>query len=458
MGSISYWLMGYYPQSFNKMRRNDTPIERINSKINSLPYKILFLGYVDGWKTFETTKIKLKDVEFNSEEEIMYSSFVRSGWKCKLRRQNDIKIKRLPLVKSNIEKKIDEIKQKEKINLEFIDFVEDCSPNDVITDEVRIILRDIDYNETGDINYFQFMFRGWKCNSLIIKNQSLTIDQVMSNINDRLKLSKDLGINLKFLGFDKEWVGVVESRVIIEDTDYNEISTLEYSSFIRKGCTCKARRIDNSHKIKITKEDGIKNINDKIAEINKISNIAFIGFKNDEWIGSKTKLILENLSTSERNEINYCDFLYAGWYGLYKNEGLCKQYLQKYLKPGTNIEKQKSFYINDNNICNQTSLRVDYYIESENLIVEYDGQQHYEYCEFMQKTYSRFIDQVNRDNYLVQYCKDNNIRLLRISYKDNNRLEEVIKAFLVDGIDISIKVEPKLLPVPITYYKSNYGR
>ena len=79
MGSISYWLMGYYPQSFNKMRRNDTPIERINSKINSLPYKILFLGYVDGWKTFETTKIKLKDVEFNSEEEIMYSSFVRSG-------------------------------------------------------------------------------------------------------------------------------------------------------------------------------------------------------------------------------------------------------------------------------------------------------------------------------------------------------------------------------------------
>ena len=195
--------MGYYSQSFNKMRRNDTPIERINSKINSLPYRVLFLGYVDGWKTFETTKVKLRDVEFNCEEEIMYSSFVRHGWKCKLRRQNDIKIKRLPLVKSNIEKKIDEIKQKEKINLEFIDFVEDHSPNDVIADEVRIILRDLDYNETGDINYFQFIFRGWKCKSLIIENQSLTIDQVMSNINERIKLSKDLGINLKFLGFDK---------------------------------------------------------------------------------------------------------------------------------------------------------------------------------------------------------------------------------------------------------------
>ena len=116
------------------------------------------------------------------------------------------------------------------------------------------------------------------------------------------------------------------------------------------------------------------------------------------------------------------------------------------------------YQIQTADLLNRNSIFVDFYLSNENIIIEYDGQQHFNWTDHFHKTYSNFIDQVNRDNYLVQYCKDNNIRLLRISYKDNNRLEEVIRAFLVDGIDISIKVEPKLLPVPITYYKSNYGR
>ena len=43
--------------------------------------------------------------------------------------------------------------------------------------------------------------------------------------------------------------------------------------------------------------------------------------------------------------------------------------------------------------------------------------------------------------------KENNIKLLRISYKDNNRIPEIIKIFFEEGKDITTKVEPKLLPV-----------
>ena len=81
------------------------------------------------------------------------------------------------------------------------------------------------------------------------------------------------------------------------------------------------------------------------------------------------------------------------------------------------------------------------------LIIEYDGKQHYEFTSFFQSTYQNFVNQINRDRCLEQYCKENNIKLLRISYKDNNRIPEIIKIFFEEGKDITTKVEPKLLPV-----------
>lgn len=80
-------------------------------------------------------------------------------------------------------------------------------------------------------------------------------------------------------------------------------------------------------------------------------------------------------------------------------------------------------------------------------IIEYDGKQHYEFTSFFQSTYQNFVNQINRDRCLEQYCKENNIKLLRISYKDNNRIPEIIKIFFEEGKDITTKVEPKLLPV-----------
>lgn len=102
-------------------------------------------------------------------------------------------------------------------------------------------------------------------------------------------------------------------------------------------------------------------------------------------------------------------------------------------------------------ICNKERLIIpDIYLPSLNAIIEYDGEQHYKFIEKYHKLdYNYYVDRINRDNCLVQYCKENNIRLLRIPWKDNNRLEEVIKAFLVEGKDITTKVEPKLLPAVI---------
>lgn len=75
-------------------------------------------------------------------------------------------------------------------------------------------------------------------------------------------------------------------------------------------------------------------------------------------------------------------------------------------------------------------LRFDFKLEdsSHNIIlIEYDGEFHYEnpfYNESLEKTKIR-------DNIKNEYCKNNNLKLYRISYKDFDNLEEIIKEIVI---------------------------
>lgn len=88
----------------------------------------------------------------------------------------------------------------------------------------------------------------------------------------------------------------------------------------------------------------------------------------------------------------------------------------------------------------------DIYIRNINTIIEYSGQQHFKFPSYFHHSYYEFVNQVNRDLFLQRYCKYNNIRLIIIPYVDDNRIPEIIKNLMVDGIDITTKVVPRLLP------------
>lgn len=65
----------------------------------------------------------------------------------------------------------------------------------------------------------------------------------------------------------------------------------------------------------------------------------------------------------------------------------------------------------------QGILRFDFYLPSCNTCIEYDGEQHF----ISNGGYytQEFVKQVQfRDNIKNQYCKDNNIKLIRIPYTD----------------------------------------
>lgn len=80
---------------------------------------------------------------------------------------------------------------------------------------------------------------------------------------------------------------------------------------------------------------------------------------------------------------------------------------------------------------NIKSLPFDFYILSKNILIEFQGPQHYMLIDF--SGYSSYEINLKNFNYTQQndqikrdYCKNNNISLIEISYKDN--VEEKLKA------------------------------
>ena len=63
---------------------------------------------------------------------------------------------------------------------------------------------------------------------------------------------------------------------------------------------------------------------------------------------------------------------------------------------------------------NSGKCRFDFYVNN-NYLIEYDGQQHFESVEYFGGEEQLKIQQ-KRDTYKNQWCKENNIPLIRIPY------------------------------------------
>ena len=102
-----------------------------------------------------------------------------------------------------------------------------------------------------------------------------------------------------------------------------------------------------------------------------------------------------------------------------KGELLIKQFL---ISHNIYFESQKSF--NDCRFKETGQLaRFDFYLPNYNLIIEYDGQQHYKEVEIFSddlKTIQK------RDNFKNQWCKEHNIKMLRIPYFEYNNIEKIL--------------------------------
>lgn len=100
--------------------------------------------------------------------------------------------------------------------------------------------------------------------------------------------------------------------------------------------------------------------------------------------------------------------------------------------------KNKDFFLQKkfDGLKNKRKLSYDFYIPSKNLLIEYNGEQHYEPKCFggisFEKAKKKLKKQYHCDWLKRKYAMDNNIKLLTISYKEfkiiENILEENIKS------------------------------
>jgi hypothetical protein len=104
-------------------------------------------------------------------------------------------------------------------------------------------------------------------------------------------------------------------------------------------------------------------------------------------------------------------------------------------------EQKIAFFLKENQISyieqypppgcrNINQLYCDFFLPQYNLIIEYQGEQHYLPIDFFggEEVFkaNQYRDRLKRD-----YCKNNNIKELEISYKDFDRVEEILKLELL---------------------------
>ncbi len=94
----------------------------------------------------------------------------------------------------------------------------------------------------------------------------------------------------------------------------------------------------------------------------------------------------------------------------------------KYLsKNNINFIREKKF----DNCKNKRYLPFDFYLPDYNLLIEYDGKQHFESINYFGGD-DAFIKRKNNDEIKNKFCIDNNIPLLRIKYDEINNINEIL--------------------------------
>jgi len=72
-------------------------------------------------------------------------------------------------------------------------------------------------------------------------------------------------------------------------------------------------------------------------------------------------------------------------------------------------------------------LRFDFYLPEYNICIEYDGPQHFIQCKWFESTEKNFKNAQKRDKIKNEFCKNNNITLIRIPYTAVKSIEKILK-------------------------------
>lgn len=207
---------------------------------------------------------------------------------------------------------------------------------------------------------------------------------------------------VEYNGTDKKVKIICEKHGIFEQTPHKHLSN--------RGCHfC-------SGKMKLSKEQFIEKSKKVHGDKYDYSLVDYNGTYNNIKIICPEHGIFEQKPTIHYNSKCGCPIC---------NESHGEKEIKIILdKMNINYERQKKF----DGCRNIHKLPFDFYLTDYNICIEFDGKQHFEkHYKWGEKTFERIL---KTDKIKNEYCKNNNIHLIRIKY-DQNIYDEIQKLFVI---------------------------
>ena len=189
----------------------------------------------------------------------------------------------------------------------------------------------------------------------------------------------------------------------------HKIST--FNDFQQNG---RCRECGNENKIIWTKE--------KIIDFVENNNYKFIEFINYKGYLSRIKVSCGKHGAYEVDFGNFKNGFRCPYCNMESIESKGEKEVEKILKKlKIKYNKQHTF----ENCKYKKYLPFDFYLPDFNIIIEYDGEYHFEIIEHF-GGFNKFIDTKIRDTIKNIYCKDNDIKLIRIPYWNFNDIDKIL--------------------------------
>lgn len=173
---------------------------------------------------------------------------------------------------------------------------------------------------------------------------------------------------------------------------------------------------------------------EKLSELQKISEVDFINRLHNKYPHILLKDGYDCITSDASFHCNICgsDWVDKADYVVRRGCPICdsssmEREIGKILTKH-NIAYKTQFYFTD---CkDQKVLPFDFYLIDYNILIEYDGEQHYRPVNFGgiddEEAYKNFKTTQLHDKIKTEYCNSHNIPLIRIPYWDNKNIEQII--------------------------------
>lgn len=153
----------------------------------------------------------------------------------------------------------------------------------------------------------------------------------------------------------------------------------------------------------------------------ELNNYLFLS-PTDKRTGSNVVWKVKNLITNEIEEHTYDNIKrFPNMAYSYGHNSVGEEKIKQYLKQ-LNIVFHQEYGFSDCKYINK--LRFDFYLPDYNCCIEFDGKQHFKEKGTWAEKDNGLKEIQIKDNIKNQYCKNNNIKLIRIPYWDIDKINE----------------------------------